>query len=144
VDAVLTADPFVGDRTPFAPERLRAAVVAIADPGAVGISPIAGLLEPCGRHDDGAVALRFGGDRAVRAPISPGLYADVPVERCERVAFGHEVEVRGPGVLAFDGDRRRKVAPGATVRFRVERDGPWVFDVAGAMAAAAAAGAFVR
>ena len=143
VDAVFTADTFVGDRTPFAPERLRAAIVAIADPAAVGISPIAGLLEPCSREDGAAVAIRFGGEgRLVRAPISPGLYADVPILECRRVELGETVELLGPGILAFDGDRRRTVADGVAVRVRVERDGPWVFDVRRAMAAAASDGAF--
>lgn len=144
VDAVLTADTFVGDRTPFDPSRLRAAVLAIADPAAVGISPVAGLLEPCGRDDDAAVALRFGPGRTLTAPISPGLYAEVAIEACERIDLGVTVEVRGPGILAFDGDRRRVVRDGTTVRLRVERDGPWVIDVARAMTEATAREVFVR
>ena len=144
VDAVLTSDRVVGDRTPFAPDRLRMAVLAIADPAAVGISPLGGLLEPCGREEDGAVEVRFGAGCTVRAPISPGLYVDVEVERCRAVPLGAVVEVTGPGILAFDGDRRRVVPDGAAVRFRVERDGPRVIDMTRAMAAASRAAVFVR
>ena len=144
VDAVLTSDRVVGDRTPFAPDRLRMAVLAIADPAAVGISPLGGLLQPCGREEDGAVEVRFGPGCTVRAPISPGLYVDVEVERCGAVPLGAVVEATGPGILAFDGDRRRVVPDGAAVRFRVERDGPWVIDMTRAMAAASRAAVFVR
>jgi hypothetical protein len=144
VDAVLTADAVVGDRTPFDASKLRAAVLAIADPAAVGISPIGGLLEPCRREDDAAVSVRFGEGRALTVPISPGLYTRVGIVSCERIALGHAEAVRGPGILAFDGDRRRVVRDGQTVRLRVERDGPWVIDVPGTMAAAAARGVYVE
>ena len=143
VDAVLTVDTNVGSRTPFDPATLRAAVLTIADPAAVGISPIAGLVHPCSREEDGAVELRFGAGRVVNAPISPGLYAAVSLASCEPISLGHVVSVDGPGILAFDGDRRRIVPAGASVRFRVERDGPTVIDVPRAMAEAARTGAYV-
>jgi hypothetical protein len=142
VDAVLTADVVVGDRTPFDASRLRAAVLAIADPAAVGISPIGGLLTPCGRDDDAAVSIRFGEGRVLTAPISPGLYTRVGVVACDRIELGAVVGVTGPGILAFDGDRRRVVKDGQVVRLGVERDGPWVIDVPRTMAAAAAAGVY--
>jgi hypothetical protein len=144
VDAVLTADTVVGDRTPFDPSRLLAAVLAIADPAAVGVSPIGGLLRPCSRDDDAAVELRFGAGRTLTAPISPGLYTQVGIESCERIELGATIELRGPGILAFDGDRRRVVREGTAVRLRVERDGPWVIDVPGTMAAAAERGVYLR
>ena len=147
VDAVLTADPFVGLRTPFDPATLLAAVLTIADPAAVGISPIGGLVHPCARHDDAAVELRFApvasAARTVNAPISPGLYERVGIASCAELALGQVVVADGPGILAFDGDRRRVLADGAQVRLRVERDGPMVVDVPTAMAEAARTGAYV-
>jgi hypothetical protein len=144
VDALLVADRFVGSRVLFAPDRLVAAVLAIADPASVGVSPIGGLIEPCLPDDDAGVELRFGPDgRVVSAPMSPGLYAPVRVAGWSRLALGQVVEATGPAILAFDGDRHRSVAPGATVTFRVERDGPNVIDVAAVMAAAAAGGLYV-
>jgi hypothetical protein len=144
VDAVLTADVVVGDRTPFDAAKLRAAVLAIADPAAVGISPIGGLLQPCGRDDDAAIALRFGEGRALTVPISPGLYTRVGIVSCDRIDLGHDIEVGGPGILAFDGDRRRVLRDGQTARLRVDRDGPWVIDVHRTMAEAAARGVYVE
>jgi hypothetical protein len=144
VDAVLTADTVVGDRTPFDAAKLRAAVIAIADPAAVGISPIGGLLQPCGRDEDAALSLRFGEGRALTVPISPGLYTRVGVVSCDRIELGRSVEVRGPGILAFDGDRRRVLRDGQVAHLRVDRDGPWVIDVPQTMGAAAARGVFVE
>jgi hypothetical protein len=103
-----------------------------------------GLLKPCRRDADLAVALRFGRGRTVTAPISPGLYADVEVMGCDELQLGEVVEGRGPGILAFDGDRRRVLGDGGRVCLRVERDGPNVIDVPAAMAAAAAEGLYVR
>ena len=144
VDAVLTAERVVGSRAPFDPAAMRVAVLAIADPAAVGISPVGGLVRPCGRDEDGGVVVRFGPGRSVVVPISPGLYATVGIDACDPIALGERVEAVGPGLLAFDGDRRRVVPDGAVVRFRVERDGPFVIDVPRAMAAAAASGAYLR
>jgi hypothetical protein len=59
-----------------------------------------------------------------------------------RIAFGEEVAVTGPGVLAFDGERERVLKPHQRARLTVQRDGPWVIDVAKTLAQAAASGAF--
>ena len=48
----------------------------------------------------------------------------------------------GPGLLAFDGDRERTLAPGQRARLRVTRSGPHVIDPERALAAAAARGWF--
>ncbi len=44
----------------------------------------------------------------------------------------------GPGVLAFDGERERVLKPDQRARLTVQRDGPWVIDVAKTLARAAA------
>lgn len=148
IDAVLTGESVVGLRTPFDPATLLAAVLAIADPAAVGISPIGGLLHPCSRDDDGALELRFApvasAPRTVNAPISPGLYDRVGIASCAPLALDNVVVVEGPGILAFDGDRRRVLPRRATARLRVARDGPNVIDAPRAMAEAARTGAYVR
>jgi hypothetical protein len=50
--------------------------------------------------------------------------------------------VKGPGVLAFDGDRERALAPGERAELSVRRDGPWVIDVPRALALAAQRGLY--
>ncbi len=147
VDAAFLVDDHVGNLMPFEPEKLRTVVLARAEPTALGMSPIGGLLQPVGAADDGGLTVRCGaaGDsgRELLAPVSAGLYRTVNVQSFRRVAFGEAVEIRGPGVLAFDGDRERKLGPGQRARVSIERDGPFVIDVERALQLAAERGSFL-
>jgi hypothetical protein len=140
---VLTSERFVGARALLEADLLRLALLTRADPAAVGITAIGGLIAPLGDAADQALLLTLGsGNDAVRAPIAPGLYANVRVAASRTIEFGEEVTVTGPGVLAFDGERERVLKPDQRARLTVQRDGPWVIDVAKTLARAAASGAF--
>lgn len=145
IDAVLLADDFVGNFMPFAASHLRRVVLARAEPAAVGPSALGGLALPCGAGDAWGVELRCGvaagGGRALLAPLSPGLFRTVFVEAVRRIEPGEPVEVEGPGVLAFDGDREVALAPGQKARIALRLDGPRVIDVGRALALAAEQGA---
>ena len=147
VDAVLLVDDAVGNYMPFEPARLRRLLLARAEPTAVGMSPIGGLLLPCGMQDDFGVEVVCtapgDGSRPLLAPISPGLFRTVHVASARRIPLGEEVAIQGAGVLAFDGDRERALAPGQEARLSIRRDGPRVIDVDAALVAAARAGVFV-
>ena len=124
-------------------DLLRLALLTRADPAAVGITAIGGLIAPLSDAADQGLLLMLGsGNAAVRAPIAPGLYANVRVSASRPVEFGEEITVTGPGVLAFDGERERVLKQDQGARLTVQRDGPWVIDVAKTLARAAAAGAF--
>jgi len=143
IDAVLTDDRFVGARALLDADLLKLALLTRADPAAVGITAIGGLFAPLPESADRALLLHLGsGNTAVRAPIAPGLYAIVRVAQARTIEFGEVVTVTGPGVLAFDGERERVLKPGQQARLTVQRDGPWVIDVAKTLAHAAACGAF--
>ena len=47
-----------------------------------------------------------------------------------RVELGEWLEIEGPGVLAFDGDREITLAPGEIIHVCIRRDGPRVIDPA--------------
>ena len=147
IDATLLVDDAVGNYLPFEPGRIRRVVLTRAEPTAVGTSAIGGLFEPCGRDDDFGVEVECvaagNGGRPLLAPISPGLFRPVHVRAVRRIELGAEVSVKGPGVLAFDGDRERELAPGQEARLRVVREGPRVIDVEGALATAAREGLFL-
>lgn len=148
IDAVLVNERFVGSRALFDPRALRLAVLTRAEPASVGISCIGGLLEPCYAADEAGVLVRFGpldgARRMLRAPMAPGFYADVGIGECRRIGPGEPVEVVGPGVLAFDGERQRLLGPGQHCTFRVQRSGPRVIDVDAALDLAARRQTFVR
>ena len=145
VDAVLAADRFVGSRAIWGGERLREAVLTRAEPSAVGITSIGGLLEPLTPDEDEALHLKLGpgeGGVSVLAPIAPGLYEPIAVRMHERLALGETISLKGPGVLAFDGERERVLKPGQAATLRVARDGPWVVDVHAALEYAACTGLY--
>ncbi len=146
VDATLLADDSVGNLLPFDPERLRHVVLARAEPAAVGTSPIGGLLLPAGADDDFGVAVECvpmaAPGRTLRVPLSPGLWCGVRVAAFRRLALGEPTAIRGPGVLAFDGDREQAIAACHRAVQRIERAGPRVIDVRRALALASARGLF--
>jgi predicted polyphosphate/ATP-dependent NAD kinase len=143
IDAVLTAERFVGARALLEADLLRLALLTRADPAAVGITAIGGLIAPLPDTTDQGLLLELGrGRNAVRAPIAPGLYADVRVAASRTVEFGEVVHVEGPGVLAFDGERERVLKSGQRAQLTVQRDGPWVVDVTRTLTLAASIGAF--
>ncbi|HTO08655.1 MAG TPA: NAD(+)/NADH kinase [Myxococcota bacterium] len=147
VDAAFLVDDHVGNLLPFEPAKLRALVLARAEPTALGMSPIGGLLEPVGAADEAglfvACAAPGASGRRLLAPVSAGLYRPVNVASHRRIALGETIELRGPGVLAFDGDRERKLGPDQRARLRVLRDGPCVIDVSRALHLAAQRGTFL-
>jgi len=144
IDAVFLVDDAVGNYMPVEPHKLRRLVLCRAEPAAVGMSAIGGLVLPCGDADDFGVELLCGpeAERALLAPISPGLFREVPLREARRLELDEAVWVEGPGVLAFDGDRARALGPGQRAALRVRRDGPLRIDVDGALRRAAAGGVF--
>ncbi len=147
IDAVLVADDHPGSLLPFDAGKIRRAILSRAEPDAVGMSPLGGLLLPTRKGDDAGVDVTCcapgQGGRALLVPISPGLYRTAFVTNARRVALGEQVIVEGPGILEFDGDRERVLAPGERVELRVVRDGPWQIDVSRALALGAERGLFL-
>jgi hypothetical protein len=142
VDAVLLDGGLVGSMLLFEPGRLSHAVLARVNPAALGMCGLAGVLHP---DEPGPVSIVFGagGDaRVVSVPIAPGAFAEMPIAASGPLAVGEVLEWRGPGVLAFDGERTRKLREGQTARVWVQRDGPLVVDVGRTLALGAQRGGF--
>ena len=88
---------FVGARALLDAGSLRLALLTRADPAAVGITAIGGLIAPLVDAADQGLLLTLGhGHAAVRAPIAPGLYATVRVADSRTIAFGEVVTVDRP------------------------------------------------
>jgi hypothetical protein len=147
IDAVLVADDHPGSLLPFDAGKIRRAVLSRAEPDAVGMSPLGGLLLPTGRDVDAGVDVTCcapgQGGRALLAPISPGLYRTAFVTNARRVPLGEPILIEGPGILEFDGDRERVLAAGEHAELRILRDGPWQIDVSRALALGAERGLFL-
>jgi hypothetical protein len=149
IDAVAVADRWVGSLELFDPDTMRLAVLTRADPAAIGFSAVGGLLQPCAPDDAAGVLVRFAPIDAaptlrLRAPTAPGHYADVGIVEHRLLAIGEDVEIEGPVLLAFDGERKRRLHAGERAILTVRADGPRVVDIPAVMAAAARRGLFVR
>jgi len=142
IDAALTTDRFVGTRALLAPERLRELLLTRADPAAVGMTSIGGLIQPLGAEQDQGLRVSLAGSRkrgstAVRAPIAPGLFEKVFVTEAKKVKLESSIRWQGPGVIALDGERERYLRPGQSARLTLRRNGPRVIDSHTVMNAAA-------
>ncbi len=144
VDAVLVQGGFVGARAIWSSDQLTTAVLTRAEASAVGLTAIGGLIKPIKQDQDNALVIQFGpnGD-VVNAPIAPGLYEPVPILSTEIITFGDIIDINGPGVLAFDGERERVLQKGQTAKLQVKRNGPHVVDVHATLNKAAQQGLFL-
>lgn len=147
IDAVLLRRDHVGNLLPFDPERIDRILLTRAEPAAIGMSPIGGLIEPVGAEEDAGLLVEMAsretireGDRVFSAPVSPGLFRQVAVKSVTRIPFGVAVPMGGPGVLALDGDRDHKLLEGHALTVEIRRDGPWMLDLPAAMRWAVAQG----
>jgi hypothetical protein len=130
IDAVSTADRFIGTRALMQGAALRSALLTRADPAAVGITSIGGLLHPLSENEEGGLWVELGeGGSRIHAPIAPGHYQEIAVRSFRSLGPGESVELGVGGTLAFDGERERVLRPGQRAHARVDRDGPWVVDV---------------
>lgn len=142
VDAALLRGDLLGSLLPFEPGKIATVVLARADPASIGMSPIGGYVLPCGHADDFGVMVRTGKPAAyhVRVPISAGLYGDIDIAETSTLEFGRALDLVGPGILAFDGDRTLELAAGEPCRVTLQRDGPRVIEPALVMRRAVSAG----
>jgi hypothetical protein len=145
VDVARTSDRWTGARAIWDPDRVAELVVAFTRPAGVGLSALAALVDEAPRGSGHALHLRLrparGSPLVVRAPIAPGLVADVGVADCTRIEPGDAVELAAAGgTVALDGEREHEVAPGERLTVRLSGDGPVTIDVDAAMAEAAALG----
>ena len=137
IDVVRIDDDFVGNYRPFNPLKLREMVLTRAEPDAIGMSPIGGLVDPVGADDDCGLYVRFGEGYSRKVPVSPGYFRDVQISETRRLALGRGCEFKSTGLIAIDGDRLHRIEAGERVRVEINRDGPHVYDVAASMRYAA-------
>jgi len=144
VDAALVNDRFTGARAVWKPAELTAVLLLRSDPAVTGLAAIGGVLGlPV--PEGGALALDLGEPgRVVRVPLAPGLVVPVSVRSHRAVPFGEPVDWRGPGILALDGERERRLLPGQRARLVAFPDGPLVLEPGRILARAAEAGLFIE
>lgn len=145
IDAVVTTERFIGARALLEGDALRLAILTRAEAAAVGMTSLGGLLQPLDEATDAGLVLRLGegSGKRLRAPIAPGYYQDIAVDEVRELPFDESVEVTGPCVLAFDGERERTLKPGQKATLSISRTGPQVLDVSKTLRIGACRGAFL-
>ena len=145
IDAVITRDAFIGAKALLDPSQLKEALLCRAEPAAVGITSLGGLIRPVSDKDDFGLHLTFTkGGRQLLAPIGPGMFAKVEIGKTRLVKFDQAVKAQGPSVIALDGERERVIAPCQRIEMRISRRGPWVVDLAATLQRAAKQKIFLR
>jgi predicted polyphosphate/ATP-dependent NAD kinase len=143
VDAVVTHDRSVGARALWKTGSLAAAYLAFAEPEAIGLSSIGGLLQPVSRRERGGLAVQLAADPVhtlltLHAPIAPGLVLPVPVASWQRMAPDEPLLVQQQaGTVALDGERELAFEAGDRVSVTLRENAFFTVDVARCMAAAA-------
>ncbi|HEX2729801.1 MAG TPA: NAD(+)/NADH kinase [Rubrobacteraceae bacterium] len=145
VDVALNSERFVGARALWRPREISEIVVSSARPDAVGLSSIAGLLDPTSRDAPHGLHIRLAppedADTVLTVPLAPGLVVPVGVEKVTRIEPGEAVELTsGVGSVALDGEREIEIGAADEVEVRLDPDGPLTIDVSAAMREAAGRG----
>jgi len=148
VDVCVSKLTHIGARALWQPETLTELVVAFAEPDAIGLSSIAGLLRPVSRDADHGLYLRLAPPRSagtlatLAAPIGPGLVAEVGVAAIEDLPPGRSVSLRtARGTIAFDGERELEISARDHLVATLAAEGPYTIDVPRTLSWAAANGA---
>ncbi|MBA3472604.1 MAG: NAD(+)/NADH kinase [Rubrobacter sp.] len=145
VDVAVSADRFVGARALWRPDEISEIFVASASPDAVGLSSVAGLLDPTPRSAPYGLHLRLTApeeaETVLTVPLAPGLVVPVGVAEKRRLQPGESTEIEPvSGSIALDGEREIEVGPGDRVEVSLDVGGPLTIDVGAVMQEAARSG----
>lgn len=142
VDVAVSADHFVGARALWRPEEISEIFVASASQDAVGLSSVAGLLDPTPRSAPYGLHLRLTApeeaETVLTVPLAPGLVVPIGVAKKRRVQPGESTEMEAvSGSIALDGEREIEVGPEDRVEVSIDLDGPLTIDIEAVMQEAA-------
>ncbi|MCD6519859.1 MAG: NAD(+)/NADH kinase [Anaerolineae bacterium] len=133
VDVAVLRGTFIGSRAVWDAQSIERIVATRADPATIGISAIAGIIQPISLDEPRGIALTLAqeGGRPLLAPLGPGLLVEVRVADVHILQVGQGIafEVDHPTILALDGERELPLHGGEQVRIVLREDGPWIVDV---------------
>ncbi|MGB3633519.1 MAG: NAD(+)/NADH kinase [Rubrobacteraceae bacterium] len=142
VDVAVTSERFVGARALWRVENIFELFVTSARPDAVGLSSVAGLLDPIPRSAKHGLHVRFAdpkiADTVLNVPLAPGLVVPIGVSEHHYIEPGEPVGIEPiAGSLALDGEREIELGPDDRVQISLDPNGPLVVDIGEAMRQAA-------
>jgi hypothetical protein len=148
VDVAVSSDFWIGSKALWRPEMLGQLFVTFAEASALGLSSIAGLLQPVSRDAEYGLridlALLETAAVTVNVPLAPGLIVPVGVSGVCEIRPGQPQTLRErKGVIALDGEREIEFTPDQHATVRLDLQGPYTIDIDRVMALAAREGTLV-
>jgi len=145
VDVSISTDAWTGSKALWHPEALSQIFVTFAEPAAIGLSSVAGLVCPVSRMANHGLRIDIGqpgiAGVTVRAPIAPGLIVPVGVTKVSEIHAGEPQYLRiRQGVIALDGEREIEFRPDQQVSVQLGSAGPITIDTERVMLLAAQKG----
>ena len=142
VDASISSEWWIGSKAIWRPESLSQIFVTFAEPDAVGLSAVAGLLCPVSRRAAHGLRVDLVSPEVapitLKAPIAPGLLAPIGVAGFREIQSGERQSVMmSQGVIALDGEREIEFQSDQQVTLRLDREGPFTIDIERVMTLAA-------
>ncbi len=132
VDLALLRGRFAGARAVWTADGLLQVVVTRADPATIGLSAIAGVLQPIAPDEPRGLAITLdpAAPRQILAPLGPGLLAPLGIAGVAQLAIGDvlHLPVQEPAMVALDGERELTVTPPQDLALQLRADGPWIID----------------
>jgi predicted polyphosphate/ATP-dependent NAD kinase len=132
VDLAVATDSVIGARAIWEVSHLKELFLTRAQPWSIGLSAIGGVLDPLMPDSPYGLHLLLGENgRKVKAPIGPGLFAEVGINHASRLTIGEQVMLQfsKAATLAFDGERDLTAFPGDELLVELNANGPWVVDL---------------
>ena len=138
VDVAVTTERYIGARALWRSDNFRELFVTYADPEVIGLSAIAGLLKPVGRHEPFGLHVRMqSSDTAktiIRVPIAPGLIRPVGVLDFEDFPVQEPIYLSPKsGMIALDGEREIDYGPEDQVKVTLVQNAFNTIDVSACM-----------
>jgi len=149
VDVALVTERVVGARALWRTETFRELFVTFADPEVIGMSAIAGLLEPVKRLEPGGLHVLLSPVEEARlvlsVPIAPGYMRPIGIQGWEKLAPGAPcgLTIRA-GTIALDGERELSFSERDHVSVALEENAFRTINVAAVMNYAACHGLMQR
>lgn len=145
VDAVITADLWIGAKAIWDTEKLRRVIATRCHPASIGFSSVAGCVGVVRDTDDFGVDAALGDtENLILAPVAAGVLSSVSISHIKQMPLDTPLDIplKEPCMIALDGERELRGKSGDMLTFNVTRRGPQRVKIREALEEAVAQGLF--